>query len=244
VLGIRQFTLVAGAAALTLAAATAGLAAKDAPLNKPPRGFKALFNGKDLTNWQGLVDIKARASLSPEALKERQAAANAKMQAHWSIVDGILTYDGKGDSLQTVKDYGNFEFYCDWNIHSKGDSGIYLRGNPQVQIWDRDAKPAQRQDGSFIGSGGLYNNQRNPREPLKVADKLAGEWNTFWIRMVGDVVTVKLNNEVVVDKTPLENYWFRGQPLPMRGPIELQHHGDTLRFRNIFIKELPDDASP
>ena len=68
--------------------------------------------------------------------KEKQKEANDKILPHWTVKDGVLDYDGKGNSLQTVKDYGNFELFVDWKIEPKGDSGIYLRGNPQVQIWD------------------------------------------------------------------------------------------------------------
>jgi hypothetical protein len=196
--------------------------------NKPPKGFKALFNGKDLTNWQGLVDLRQRAKLTPEQLAAKQAEANEKYLPHWTVKNGILHYDGKGDSLQTVKDYGNFELYVDWKIERKGDSGIYLRGNPQVQIWDNPE-----------GSGGLYNNKNHPSKPLKVADKPVDQWNTFHIIMKGDRVTVYLNGEKVVDDTPLENYWEKGKPLPEKGPIELQHHKDPLWFKNIYIKELP-----
>lgn len=206
-------------------------------LNKPPRGYKALFNGKDLTNWQGLIEIKRRATLTPQQRTAEQAQADALMRQHWSVQDGILVFDGKGQSLQTVKDYGDFEMYVDWLILPKGDSGIYLRGNPQVQIWEA-TDPAAQVNGKFIGSGGLYNNQKNPSRPLVAADKPAGEWNTFWIKMVGDRVTIKLNDQLVVDNTPLENFWDRGQPLPAVGPIELQNHGNVLKFRNIFIREL------
>jgi hypothetical protein len=197
--------------------------------NTPPPGFQALFNGKDLTGWQGLVVITQRAKLTPEQLGVKQKEANAKILPHWTVKDGILHYDGKGNNLQTAKDYGNIEMYVDWKINKKGDSGIYLRGNPQVQIWDNP-----------IGSGGLFNNKKNPKDPLKVADKPVGQWNRFHIVMRGDRVTVHLNDVLVVDNTPLENYWESKKPLPARGPIELQHHGDPLWFKNIFIKELPD----
>lgn len=212
-------------------------------LNRPPAGFKALFNGRDLANWQGLIELPKRSKMTPEERRAAQAKADELMRQHWSIENGMLVYDGKGQSLQTAKDYGNFEFYVDWRISLKGDSGIYLRGNPQVQIWERTAGSALDAAGNFIGSGGLYNNRNNPSKPIAVADKPAGEWNTFYIKMVGDRVTVKLNGVLVVDNTPLENYWERGAPLPARGPIELQHHGNRLEFRNIYLKELPDSTA-
>src|SRR5438270_2938743 len=197
--------------------------------NTPPEGFTALFNGKDLTNWQGLVELPQRKKLTPEQLEAEQKRANDKYLPHWTVQDGVLHYDGKGQSLQTAKDYGNFELWVDWKIREAGDSGIYLRGNPQVQIWDNP-----------IGSGGLYNNKKHAHDPIKVADKPVGRWNTFHIIMKGDIVTVYLNGELFVDKVPLENYWERGKQLPATGPIELQHHGDELWFKNIYIKELSD----
>ncbi|HZT83275.1 MAG TPA: DUF1080 domain-containing protein [Gemmataceae bacterium] len=226
----RLLALAGLVAALGLAAGGRAADEKAGPKdNTPPPGFTALFNGKDLTNWQGLVELPQRKKLTPEQLAKKQEEANKKYLPHWTVKDGILHYDGKGQSLQTVKDYGNFELYVDWKIGPKGDSGIYLRGNPQVQIWDNPE-----------GSGGLYNNQKHARKPLKKADKPVGEWNTFHIIMKGDKVTVFLNGVKVVDDTPLENYWERGKPLPAKGPIELQHHGDKLWFKNIYIKELPD----
>jgi hypothetical protein len=197
--------------------------------NKPPEGFKFLFNGKDLAGWQGLVELPDRSKLTLDQLSQKQDEANKKYLPHWTVHDGILEYDGKGQSLQTAKDYGNFEMWVDWKIGPKGDSGIYLRGNPQVQIWDNP-----------IGSGGLYNNKNHAHDPTKVADKPVGQWNTFHIIIKGDIVTVYLNGELVVNQVPLENYWERGKPLPSKGPIELQHHGDKLWFKNIYIKELPD----
>lgn len=196
--------------------------------NVPPKGFKALFNGKNLKGWQGLIPINRRAKMTPGQRAKAQKDANKKVLPHWKVEDGVLVYDGKGNSLQTVKDYRNFELLVDWKIHKGGDSGIYLRGVPQVQIWDRKE-----------GSGGLFNNQKHPSKPLVNADNPPGQWNTFRIIMKGDKVTVYLNGKLVVNNVPLENYWNRKAPLPESGPIELQHHGDSLWFKNIFIKELP-----
>ncbi len=227
---MKRLSVLVIAVALPLVVNAADSEEKAGPNdNMPPPGFTALFNGKDLTGWQGLVELPDRSKLTPEQLAKKQQQANEKYLPHWTVKNGILHYDGKGQSLQTAKDYGNVELYVDWKIGKKGDSGIYLRGNPQVQIWDNP-----------IGSGGLYNNKNHPKDPLKVADKPVGEWNTFHIIMRGDRATVHLNGQLVVDNVPLENYWQRGKPLPDKGPIELQHHGDHLWFKNIYIKELPD----
>jgi hypothetical protein len=205
------------------------------PDNTPPEGFTPLFNGKDLDGWKGLVaNPPKRAKMSPDELAATQKTADEKMRAHWSVVDGVLTYDGHGDSICTAKDYGNFEMYVDWKITKSGDSGIYLRGSPQVQIWDPSSKPA-----GGVGSGGLYNNKKNPDKPTSVADNPIGEWNTFHIKMVGDKVTVWLNNKLVVDNVTLENYWERDKPVYPTGQIELQNHSSPLWFKNIYIKELP-----
>jgi hypothetical protein len=206
--------------------------------NAPPAGFTALFNGKDLTGWKGLVaNPPARAKMSAEELAEAQKKADAKMAAHWSVRDGVIQFDGfdgEGDNLCTAKDYGDFEMFVDWKIGPTGDSGIYLRSSPQVQIWDPGSK-----DAKGVGSGGLYNNQKNAKDPTALADKPIGEWNTFKIRMVGDKVTVWLNDQLVTDNVTLENYWQRKQPIYSTGAIELQSHKSQLYFKNIYVKELP-----
>ena len=118
----------------------------------------------------------------------------------------------------------------DWKIQRDGDSGIYLRGSPQVQIWDA----AQWS----IGSGGLHNNRKNPRKPLKRVDFPVGRWNRFRIKMIGERVTVWLNEELVVDNVVMENYWNGNKPIYSTGQIELQSHRSPLWFRNIFIREI------
>jgi hypothetical protein len=173
-----------------------------------------------------------RAKLLPQDLAKAQASADENMRAHWKAENGILVFDGKGRSICTAKDYKDFEMLVDWKILPSGDSGIYLRGSPQVQIWDA----TKCRD----GSGGLYNNKKNPSKPLICADKPIGEWNTFRIKMVGERVTVHLNGKLVVDNVSMENYWDRNQLIFRTGQIELQNHGNSLYFRNIYIKELPE----
>jgi len=208
-------------------------------LNQPPEGFVALFNGRDLTGWKGLLagpydnPIK-RAKLSPEALVKEQAKADKSMREHWKVTDGVLEFDGKGFSLAALRDYEDFELLVDWKIvNPRGDSGIYLRGTPQVQIWD----PGQHK----VGSGGLYNNKKNPSKPSMIADNPIGQWNTFRIKMVGEQVTIRLNDKLVVDNVVLENYWDRLRPIFPSGQIELQCHGNPIHFRNIYVREIPRD---
>jgi len=111
---------------------------------------------------------------------------------------------------------------------------------PQVQIWDSTEDDPQGL-GKAKGSGGLWNNSKGAagKDPLVLADKPFGEWNSFRIVMQGDVVSVWLNGKPVVEKAKLENYYDRSVPVPEKGPIQLQTHGGEIRWRNIFIRELP-----
>jgi len=211
-------------------------------LNEMPKaeGFVPLFNGKDLSGWKGLVEnpIK-RAKMDAKTLAAAQAKADEAMLKGWRVEDGELRFQIHGDNLATVKKYGDFEMLVDWKIiddkKQNGDAGIYLRGTPQVQIWDT----ARVKDGAQVGSGGLYNNQVHPSKPLKVADNALDEWNTFRILMKGDRVTVYLNGELVTDNVILENYWDRSLPIFAEEQIELQAHGSPVAYRNIYIREMP-----
>lgn len=206
-------------------------------LEKMPKdeGFVSMFNGKNLDGWQGLVENPiARAKMSEKELAKKQAEANLKMVENWSVRDGMIIFNGKGDNLCSIKDYGDFDLVVDWKITKKGDSGLYLRGTPQVQVWDT----SRVEVGAQVGSGGLYNNQKYESKPLLVADNPVGEWNTFRVTMIGENVTVYLNGELVVDNVTLENYWDRSQPIFATGPIELQAHGNELGFRNIYVREI------
>ena len=207
-------------------------------------GFTKLFNGNNFENWEGVFEEPynnpyKRGSLIKSRFNKYKKIATRKMKKHWKVVDGTLHYDGskKGRSLMTRKKYSNFEFYVSWKLEKNGDSGIYLKSTPQIQIWDPSNK-AVRRHGAHRGSGGLWNNKNGERFPLKMADKPIGQWNTFYIKMLNDYVTVYLNDTLIVDKVKLENYWWRGKPLLRNAPIELQTHGSKVWFKDIYIKEL------
>lgn len=203
-------------------------------------GFVQVFNGKDLTGWKGLVaDPIKRSKMDAKTLEEAQVKADAMAKDSWKVINGELVFQSHGENLATIKKYADFEMLVDWKIiddkKGQGDAGIYLRGSPQVQIWDL----ARTNVGAQVGSGGLYNNQVNPSKPLVVADNKLDEWNTFRILMKGDRVTVWLNGVLVTDNVMLENYWDRKQPIFPEEQIELQAHGSPVAYRDIYIKEIP-----
>ena len=162
--------------------------------NQPPAGFTALFNGQDMTGWK------------------------ADPEGHWKAESGVIVYDGKATNLVSEKSFGDFILLIDWKVEKGGNSGIFLRGGPQVEIWDNQS----------MGSGGIYPQHH---KPLKVADKPAGQWNHFEIKLEKGFVTVRLNGELVLDK-------FECKFSKPVGPLVLQHHGTPLWFKNIYIKEL------
>ena len=210
-------------------------------------GYVSMFNGKDLSGWQGMIPTNQwgegnpylRYKLSAKQLAAAQEKANKVMAENWVVANGNIEFVGHAyDNLCTTKKYKDFEMYLDWKIYPgqrEGDAGIYLRSCPQVQIWDT----ARVWVGAQVGSGGLYNNQKTERIPLVIADNAVGEWNSFYIRMQGERVTVYLNGQKVVDNIVLENYWDRSLPIPEEEFIELQAHGSRIAYRDLYIHELP-----
>lgn len=207
----------------------------------PPDGFRAIFNGNDLTGWYGWNPH------SSAKLEGEKKDANLKNQRedfpnHWKVENGELVNSGTGPYATTSEEFGDMELLIEYKTVAKADSGIYLRGNPQVQIWDKhqvfDPKNPNRKP--HQGSGGLFNNSPNTlgRDPLMVADNPFGEWNSLKIRQIGARTWVTLNNRLVVEGAVMENYWDRAHPLPARGPIMLQTHGGEIRWRNIYVREI------
>ena len=209
--------------------------------NTAPAGFTALFNGKDLSGWYGLgtYDIRKLAAMTPEEKKKFLDDQLATMKAHWKVENGELVNDGQGAYMTTEKDYGDFELMVEFKLIAKGDSGVYLKATPQVQIWDTTEQSYWKM-GADKGSGGLWNNGdgSSAKHPLVKADKPIGEWNQFRIIQVGARTTVYLNGKLVVDHGILENYFDKKGPLFPKGPVQLQTHGNEVRWKNIYIREI------
>jgi len=238
---MRKWTM-----ALSLALTGMSSFAAELPLNQPPEGFSALFNGKDLTGFYGHATKNPETlwAMAPEALEAHKQKTHEELKAHWKVVEGILVNDGKGLYATTWKDYGDFELLLEYKTVPKADSGIYVRGCPQIQIWD-PGDPASIKHGSDKGSGGLWNNSAGSpgKDPSKKMDRPFGEWNQFRVMMIGERISVWLNKENVVDDAIMENYFDRKRPVFPRGPIQLQTHGGEISWRNVFIREIGADEA-
>ena len=214
--------------------------------NQAPDGFTALFNGTDLSGWHGMGHFNpTKLAAMPEAdRKAKRATDGENAQQHWSVDNGELVNDGQGVYLTTDREYGDFEFRIDYKATPKSDSGIYLRANPQVQIWDVKNEK-QWKHGSEKGSGGLWNNKKknNGKDPLVLADNPMGQWNRLRIQQIGARTNVWLNGKKVVDWAIMENFWDRSRAHFPTGPIQLQTHGGEIRWRNVFIKEIDAEAA-
>lgn len=237
--GARLRTAVLGALPLVVIVA-ARAAAADVTA---PEGYTPLFNGRDLAGWRGRPHLDPREDArGGDAERDvRQRRWNDDLAVHWKVADGVIVSDGHGVFLTTERDYGDFELLVDWMLPAPcADSGIYLRANPQVQIWDPGCQ-RDRVHGAEKGSCGLWNNPADSpgRFPLVKADRPIGEWNTTRIAMRGDRVSVTLNGQLVVDDQPLANFFEKGRPLPERGPIQIQTHGAPMHVKNVFLRELP-----
>ena len=253
----------------------------------PPPGSTALFNGTDLSGWYGWTtrDPRDLWAMSPEEqakykkesieggmLDKKGQPTNEHLKAHWTVENHELVNDGRGHYLTTDKDYGDFELHLEYKALPKGDSGVYLRGIPQVQIWDA-SEGDPRGLGQDKGSGGLWNNRKGSlgKDPSKKMDKPFGEWNSLKMTMIGERVTVVFNGETVVDHAVLENFFanqksgyvaygkqdaqkkdgdppkmpngFIRDPVYPKGPIQLQTHGSEIRWRNVFIREIGADEA-
>lgn len=216
-----------------------------------------IFNGTDLSGWHannphtlsGAVKkavkdagddpaaIEAATEAATKATMEKMAA---DFEKHWTVENEELVNDGHGAYATSDKQYGDVEFHVDYKTVAKADSGIYMRGTPQIQIWDFTEEGGKWKIGADKGSGGLWNNSKGAagKDPLVLADNPFGEWNSFKVRMLGSRTWVWLNEKLVVDGAIWENFWDRKSPLPAKGHIHLQTHGGEIRWKNILAKEI------
>jgi hypothetical protein len=207
------------------------LADRDEQPKPPPAGAIVLFDGKSLDSWIG----KNGAS------------------APWKVENGyVQCVPGKGD-IRTAKEFGpDFQLHAEFWVplmadkkgQARGNSGIYLQGRYEIQVLD-----SYMNDTYANGScGALY----GIIAPSKNASKPPEQWQaydiTFKAPRVDDKgkvttpgeVTVVLNGETVIDKGKFDKVTggAMDDKIGIPGPIRLQDHGNTVRFRNIWLKPM------
>ena len=126
-----------------------------------PKGFESLFDGKSLDGWYAspTADPRKFAAMSDEQQQEKIAELTEKTGESWRVEDGNIINEGQGPYLTTKREFQDFELLIDFKLEAAGDSGVYLKSSPQVQVWDTTHE-AYFKHGSEKGSGGLWNNAK------------------------------------------------------------------------------------
>jgi hypothetical protein len=195
--------------------------------DQPPADAIVLFDGKDLSEWEGA---------------ER-----------WRIADGVATVRGGG--IQTKRSFGDCQLHIEWaspervqgSGQGRGNSGVYIMGRYEIQVLDSYNNHTYP-DGS---AGALYKQQ----PPLVNASRKPGEWQSYDIIFKAPrfekngklakpgYVTVLHNGVLIQNHTEIEGTtaWDRApayEAHPEKQPLQLQDHGNPVRYRNIWIREL------
>ncbi len=211
---------LAWAATLALALAPAACADdkskdKDKDAAKPSEdGYVALFNGKNLDGWEAF-----------------DGSGKSDVSKSWKVEDGIIHGSGPVSHLFSPKGhYKNFKYRAEVKIADKANSGMYFRtakgpGFPkgyEAQINSTHGDPAR--------TGTLYNF-------VKVEKMLVppDTWFTQEVEAVGNHITIKVNDEKVVDFTDPKNTYTEGF-------FAFQQHdpGSHVQIRKVEVQELPD----
>lgn len=183
------------------------------------KGWVPLFNGKDLDGWKPL-------------------GKGQKMT--WKVEDGILATSFKepehGCNIQSEKTFTDFEFYCEFKVPKNGNSGVFLRGLFEVQV--RGDYGMKLEDPAIDwGTGAFYGQKR----PLKNASRPADEWQSMYVKVVGDKASVFVNGEQVQKDFVLDKPTHRYAEMKEvkekgPGPIILQGDHKPIAYRHVMIK--------
>jgi hypothetical protein len=218
-----------------------------------PSDAIVLFDGTDLSQWQGAADSKVLVKGKDMSNFKSSEGGRAK----WKVEDGVLTVNKEAGDIETKLAFNDFQLHIEWRIPKeisgkgqfRGNSGIFLQGLYEVQILD------SYDNETYVNGQAASIYKQTP--PLVNAMRKPGEWNKYDIIYTAPtfkedgtyrtkpVVTILHNGILVQNNTViLGNTPFIGLPqvIPHRkGPIRLQAHGDEsepISFRNIWIREL------
>ena len=175
--------------------------------------WETIFNGKDLTGWQNARDPGA--------------------ENQWIVRDGSLTNRKPGvNDISTTDSWRDFELHVEYKTVRGGNSGVYLRGRIEVQILDSFGKK-EVGDGD---AGGVY----GQHAPKVNSAKPTGEWNSFDVRLIDNMLHVVHNGETIHDNVMLTDLTGGALPGGLNDPGPLMFQGDhgKVWFRNIKIRPL------
>ncbi|MGA2659868.1 MAG: DUF1080 domain-containing protein [Verrucomicrobiota bacterium] len=197
----------------------------------PPADAIVLFGGTDLSQWQ------------------REGGGKAA----WEVRDGEATVNGTG-SIVTKQSFGDCQLHIEWATpaevsgegQGRGNSGVILQGRYELQILDSCQNKTY-----FNGQAGAVYSQY---APLVNVSRRPGEWQSYDVifhaprfdengkLLKAATITVLHNGVLVQDQAeiqgPTGRQPARYEPHPLKQPLVLQDHGNPVRFRNIWIREL------
>ena len=185
----------------------------------PEAGFEPL--SLEPENRKAVVgNPETRKAMKPKALAKAQLEADAAMAQKWVLTDGILTAQANAPAIQFPKQYENFEMILDWK--TPGEAGIAVRAIPQIRL------------GGVSGTGMLADDKG-----VADADNRPGNWNTLYVKVVDDRITVFENDVKIVENAVMTNPDMPGEPVSICGCIELIAGTAPVEFRNVYVNELP-----
>ncbi len=204
---ILSYTLLVGVLAAPVRAE------EGAQKAKPKKDdWVTVFNGKDLSGWQ--------------------AAHEPRVDPLWTVEEGTMTNKEGAQDIATIADYRDFDLKLEYKTVKGGNSGVFLRGRIEVQVYDSygKEKPSDADAGAIYGQF----------PPATNASKPAGEWNTLKVHLVGDTITVKLNGQLIHDKVKLTKVCGGALPggLLDPGPLRLQGDHGKVWYRNLKIRPI------
>lgn len=203
------------------------------PAVTPPSDAIVLFDGTNADAWQHAPDGRA---------------------VEWAVRDGFMEVVANTGGIATRDVFGDIQLHIEWAAptviegdgQGRGNSGVFLMGRYEIQVLDCYENPTYA-DGSTAAIYGQF-------PPLANACCKPGEWHIYDIlwecprfegeELVKPAVVTMLHNGVVVHnhRELLGGTTHRELPIqgahPSKGPIELQDHGNPVRFRNIWVRDL------
>lgn len=224
----------------------------------PPSDAVVLFDGTDLSEWERFVGGPGTWTVANDYM---EVARRSHKPAPWRVGDGFFeVVPGSGD-IRTKAVFGDIQLHVEWATpapaeghgQDRGNSGIFLMGLYEVQVLDSYENETYA-DGQAAAVYGQY-------PPLANASLPPGQWQAYDIvfrrprfNPSGGLlsparITVFHNGVLVQDDVELWGVTLWLQSLPYRPhadrlPIALQDHGHPVRFRNIWVRELPDRPGP